>query len=178
MSLNNKYQEIIKELEERITNKEEFEFVKDKIIELTMMYMDSIETISTIGNIQERQNNRIKSIENKIKTIEDDIYIDDEEDDDRMIPDKKINDNYDFEIICPYCNHDFIVDESCKNTKEIKCPNCLKYIELDWNENDDKSEEKIYYDKSENIDIPSVAEDLEEYNKSNEDNPDDSENNS
>ena len=137
-----------------------------------MMYMDSIETISTIGNLQEKQNNRIKNIENKIKTIEDDIYIDDEEDDDRMIPNKRINDVYDFEIVCPYCNNDFIVDESYKDSDEVKCPNCSKTIELDWNENDynNKTEASVYYEETDSIDIPSVAEDSDEYKQDDDNN--------
>ena len=41
------------------------------------------------------------------------------------------DDGYDFEIICPYCNTQFIADIESKT--EIKCPECQNVIELDWN---------------------------------------------
>ena len=44
-------------------------------------------------------------------------------------------DEFDFEIVCPYCNHQFVVDINDENNlKEVKCPECKNLIELDWNE--------------------------------------------
>ena len=40
-------------------------------------------------------------------------------------------DGFDFEIICPYCNAEFIADVESKSN--IKCPECQNTIELDWN---------------------------------------------
>ena len=49
-------------------------------------------------------------------------------------------DGFDFEIVCPYCNYEFIIDLD-ENKSEIECPECKNMIELDWtgNINDEKS---------------------------------------
>ena len=58
---------------------------------------------------------RMSKLENSIKRIEEDIYIDDD---------------YEFEIICPYCNYEFTVDMD-EDKKEVTCPECKNIIELD-----------------------------------------------
>ncbi len=65
--------------------------------------------------IVKEQQNRLNELSTRIKDICADIY------------DEEGN----FEIICPYCNHvfDANIDE---NTKEITCPECNNIIELDW----------------------------------------------
>jgi UDP:flavonoid glycosyltransferase YjiC (YdhE family) len=40
-------------------------------------------------------------------------------------------DGFDFEIVCPYCNYEFIIDMA-ENKTEIECPECKNTIELDW----------------------------------------------
>lgn len=54
--------------------------------------------------------------------IEKELYITDED-----------NDNYDFEIVCPYCNCEFEIELKELN-QDVKCPECHNVIELDWNE--------------------------------------------
>ncbi len=53
-------------------------------------------------------------------------------------------DGFDFEIVCPYCDYEFIIDLD-ENKTEIECPECQNIIELDWtgdideeNQNQDK----------------------------------------
>ena len=41
---------------------------------------------------------------------------------------------YDIQIVCPYCEEEFIVDLD-QNSLEIECPNCSNVIELDWSGN-------------------------------------------
>lgn len=168
MPIYSKYQMIMKELEQKISNKEELEFVKNKLTEL---YIESLERITNISKIQESQNNRINKIENRIKIIEEDIYVDDEEDDDREINDSKLNEDYDFEITCPYCNNDFVIDDSYKNSKEIQCPNCKQIVELDWNDNENSN--SVYFEEEDIIEMPSVAEEKDEYKQDNNNNDDD-----
>ena len=50
---------------------------------------------------------------------------------DRMAKELYINDVYDIEIVCPYCNYQFET-EFDENQKEVKCPECNNVIELDW----------------------------------------------
>lgn len=81
----------------------------------------------------------IKKLEEKIKTLEEkyvkleeiveniksDIYDEIEEDED-----------FEFEIVCPYCNKVFTSNIQTGINEEIKCPECHNVIELDWNEED------------------------------------------
>ena len=50
--LNKKYQQIINELTQKIQNQNELEFVKDKLNELVMEYMSSIDKILEIEKNQ------------------------------------------------------------------------------------------------------------------------------
>lgn len=44
--------------------------------------------------------------------------------------------DYDFEIICPYCENEFVIDED-NNLQEVQCPECKNTIELDWSFDDE-----------------------------------------
>ena len=41
--------------------------------------------------------------------------------------------DFEFEIVCPYCNYEFIADID-EHEDEILCPECNNPIELDWSE--------------------------------------------
>ena len=127
------YNRILSEIEQKISNPDEKEFVKNKVAELMLIFMDTIDKISDvveteIGDIQERQKElklNMESISKKVNRIEDDIYEDDED--------------FDLEIVCPYCNHEFVadLDEEHNMKDEVECPECHNIIELDWNEEDE-----------------------------------------
>ncbi len=127
------YNRILSEIEQKISNPDEKEFVKNKVAELMLIFMDTIDKISDvveteIGDIQERQKElklNMESISKKVNRIEDDIYEDDED--------------FDLEIVCPYCNHEFVADLDEENNikDEVECPECHNIIELDWNEEDE-----------------------------------------
>ena len=135
--LNDNYKRIISEIEEKVSNPEELEFVKQKMAELSMMFMNVIETITEtteekIREIEEKQNvieTKMNKVEKAVSEIESDIYSDEES-------------SFEFEIVCPYCNNEFITefnnDEDMK--KEIECPECHNIIELDWNGEEDEEE--------------------------------------
>lgn len=61
----------------------------------------------------------LQKMQTMVDDFEKDIY--DENDSD-----------FDFEIICPYCNAEFFIDVD-ENKTEIQCPQCKNTIELDWN---------------------------------------------
>ena len=65
---------------------------------------------------QQELENKINSIERVINKIENDIYVDEA---------------FDLEIVCPYCNNEFVVDMD-EDRKEVTCPECENIIELDW----------------------------------------------
>lgn len=121
--LTTRFQEIMKEIENNISNEKEREFINKKITEISMLYMEVFsgmnEVIQTkITNIEKVQSSietKVNKIETSIAGIENDIY----------------DDGFDFEIICPYCNKEFTADIESKS--DIRCPECQNVIELDWN---------------------------------------------
>lgn len=59
---------------------------------------------------------KIEKMQQVINHLESDIYLDE---------------GFDFEIVCPYCEYEFIIDVNTDKT-EIKCPECNNVIEIDW----------------------------------------------
>lgn len=132
--LRNRYKQILKELEEHIEDEKERRFVTQKFQELSVVFMDIIDRLTYITDIRVKEvEERQKEIEEQISTvqktvdgIENDIYEDEE--------------LYDFEIVCPYCTHDFVADINSDINTEIECPECHNIIELDWNGEEDHCE--------------------------------------
>lgn len=129
--MSGKYRQIITDLENGIKDEETLEFVKEKFADMSMMFIDMIDRITAmtdkrIEQIEEKQNEinaKINSVQSAVDGIESDIY---EADDS----------NYEFEIVCPYCNYEFTTDIEDENKEEIICPECHNTIELDWNQDD------------------------------------------
>ena len=129
--MSTEYKKIINEIENKISNVEEREFVKEKLSELSFSFMEIIDRltkitdmrIKQIENEQENISKRIENVQSIIDNIESDIYEDDES-----------NEEYEFEVICPYCNNEFSVDSVLAQKDEIECPECHNIIELDWND--------------------------------------------
>lgn len=65
---------------------------------------------------QKTMTEKMEKMQKVIDHIESDIYSDE---------------GFDFEIVCPYCEHEFIIDANMDKT-EIQCPECKNTIELDW----------------------------------------------
>lgn len=124
-----KYKVFIKELEKTITDKEELKVVKEKFNELFIYFLDQFDKIidnydkkiEEVVAIQKMISTKTEILEKNVKEMQKDFY---EEDD------------YDFEIICPYCNNNFVIDLNEETKNEIECPECNNIIELDWNEED------------------------------------------
>lgn len=122
-----KYKKILEDLENNIKDPEDLLYTKEKFMELTLIFMDIIDRLTAltdarIKEIEERQeeiNSRINNVQSMVDEIEGDIYEDDND--------------YEFEIICPYCNYEFTTDMEDGEKDEVKCPNCNNIIELDWN---------------------------------------------
>lgn len=118
--LNNKFKEVIKNLEGNIENKKDLIFAKTQITELTMEYLDELEKMESkykqkIAIFE----NRLEGLEVAMQRLDNEIFQEDEEDTD-LEP-----------IKCPYCNTNFFI-EFDNTKKEIKCPDCKNIIELDW----------------------------------------------
>ena len=118
-------------IDTNITNQEEKTAVKQKTAELFLDISDVIQNILAQNELklleltksQKTIDTKIGKIEKMFQGIQKDIYGEDE---------------YDFEVVCPYCNAEFTVDSNENNT-EIQCPECKNTIELDWNTEDECS---------------------------------------
>jgi predicted transcriptional regulator len=134
-TLTENYKKIILEIEQTISNDKEREIVKEKILELSALFIDQIDNLSNVADkkiekLEEKQkylDDKMNELQSSINEIEGDIY--DEEEGD-----------FDFEIICPYCNNEFEIDLSIidESKNEIRCPECNNIIELDWNGEEDE----------------------------------------
>ena len=130
--LNVKFKQILDDIENNLQNKEDLEYVKTQIFNLYNLFFDEMEKIEetvsarmeTMAGTQAKLQEKIEKLENKINSMEKELFIDDEESD--------------FSITCPYCNNEFIVDyDELKD--EVECPECSNIIELDWGEDDEKT---------------------------------------
>ncbi len=128
--LQERLKSVIEEIENKIENKDTLEFVKTQIYNLSLIFLDEIDRVSEI-NVKKMEdladkyreiNDRVEDIEDTVKNIEKDIYMQEDEDGE-----------FDLEIVCPYCNNEFIADFSEELKDEIICPECNNVIELDWN---------------------------------------------
>ncbi len=130
--LSNRYQQIMKDLQANIKDENDKEFVIGKFQELSMMFMDVIDRLTyltdlRIKEVEEQQkeiDGRMAKIQKAVDGIESDIYEEEEA--------------YEFEIICPYCNHEFVTDIKSDVNTEVECPECHNMIELDWNGDEDE----------------------------------------
>ena len=130
--LSDKLKALINEMDERIPEENDREYLKNKTTELFMLFTDKLENVlnyteQKVSELEEKHKkieDKMKQVESVVQDIEKDIYLDE---------------NSDFEIVCPYCNHDFVIElDSLK--EEVECPECHNLIELDWeNEEDEES---------------------------------------
>ncbi len=128
--LQDNFNAIIAKIEERITNPEELEFIKQQIADISMLYIDELNKIidlseRRVNQVYENQKileKKLNDLEKGMSTIEKELFVEDD---------------YDFEIVCPYCNYEFLTDIN-SNKKEIECPECHNMIELDWNEEENE----------------------------------------
>ncbi len=128
-NINNEYHKILKDIDENMSNENDIEYAKKKMYELSMMFVDELQTLSdkyedkmnAVAIKQNEMENKIKKLENDLNNIQKEFY--DEEIDENEI--------FEFEITCPYCNYDFTVEVDDRK-KEVQCPECENLIELDW----------------------------------------------
>lgn len=119
--LNNKFKEVIKNLEGNIENKKDLIFAKTQITELTMEYLDELEKMESKYKQKIAMfENRLEGLEVAMQRLDNEIFQEDDEEDTDLEP-----------IKCPYCNTNFFI-EFDNSKKEIKCPDCKNIIELDW----------------------------------------------
>lgn len=116
--ITNKCKEIIQELENNIKDSNDLEFAKQQVFSLLESFLEEVESIQeTAEKRLEKLIQNQSELDRRLATIEKDIY----------------EEEGDFEIVCPYCNNEFVV-ESDELKEEIICPECNNTIELDLSE--------------------------------------------
>lgn len=133
-NLKDKYLNAINRLNEEIKDKKSLEIALNLFNELFEDFLDDIKNVSDayetkIQKIEAEQEiikEKMKKVEGSISNMEKEFFVGDE--------------SFDFEIVCPYCNHEFVTEESIEDKAEIVCPECNNIIELDWETEDDENE--------------------------------------
>lgn len=128
--LSKKYREIMDEIDEKITDEKQLNFIKNKISEISIIFIDIIDRMSEIVDekvmdIEQGQKNiekKLAKVQKVIDVIEKDIY----------------DDDFEIEIVCPYCNNEFLTGINEDGENEIECPECHNIIELDLNSDIDE----------------------------------------
>ncbi len=123
-TLKNEYKSFLDDIEKNIKDKDDLEYIKRRFtsfVDVVLDQMDYImdykeEEMAKLEETQNELNNKMEQMQQVINNIEKDIYSED---------------GFDFEIVCPYCNYEFIIDVD-ENKTEIECPECQNIIELDW----------------------------------------------
>ncbi len=122
--LKDNYTSFLNDIEKNIKDKDDLNYIKmrfTKFLDVILDQMDHImdykkEEIDTIEKKQKEMDEKMEKIETILSNIEKDIYSED---------------GFDFEIVCPYCNYEFVIDIDEEKT-EVECPECHNIIELDW----------------------------------------------
>ena len=115
MGIKEQLQKLMLDMKSNIRDEKDLKYVQENVI---TTLADMLQKMDDLNN-----NNQIK-----IAKLEEKI--------DRMAKELYLNDVYDMEIVCPYCNYQFET-EFDENQKEVKCPECNNVIELDWSCDDD-----------------------------------------
>ena len=123
-NIKNEYKSFLDDIEKNIKNKEDLEYIKKRFtgfLDVILEQIDYIaeykkEEIEKLEHAQKQIEERMEKMQSVLDNIERDIYAED---------------GFDFEIVCPYCNYEFIIDMD-ENKTEIECPECKNTIELDW----------------------------------------------
>lgn len=122
--IKNEYKSFLDDIEKKIKNEEDLNFIKLRFAQFVDVVLDKIDYIVDYKNeemqklkeSQKQIEEKMSKMQQVIDNIEKDIYVED---------------GFDFEIVCPYCNSEFVIDMD-ENKKEVECPDCKNIIELDW----------------------------------------------
>ena len=131
-TIKTEYKSFLDDIEKNIKDKDDLEYIKKRFASFIDVMLDQIDYIldykkDEISKLEETQKEleaNMKQIKQVVDNIERDIY----------------DDEFDFEITCPYCNYEFFIDVD-ENKTEIECPECGNMIELDWSGDTDEPQD-------------------------------------
>ena len=142
-NIKKEYKDFLDDIEKNIKNKEDLDFIKERFTKFSDTVISELNDLSNLRNdkidkieeMQKTMDEKITQIQQVLTHIENDIYIEDD---------------YDLEIICPYCSYNFILEDGEEKT-EIQCPECNNIIELDWFDVVDKKDSLIIDEDDEDM---------------------------
>ena len=123
-NMKQEYKKFLDDIEKNIKDKEDLDYIRKRF----SSFLDVV--FEDFDNITKDKENRIEELEKAQNALEEKV-LKIQEVIDHIEKDIYSEDGFDFEIVCPYCNHEFVVDMD-ENQEEVKCPNCNKMIEMDW----------------------------------------------
>ena len=131
--LKDEYQKFLEDIEKNIKDPDDLLYIKQRVaafLDIVLTQMDYLidykeDKMAKLEQTQKELNSKLSKMQEVIDNIEKDIYSED---------------GFDFEIVCPYCNYEFVIDVD-ENKTEIQCPECQNIIELDWSGNPDDDTE-------------------------------------
>ncbi len=123
-NLKTEYKSFLDDIEKNIKDKDDLAYIKKRFAVFLDVILDQMDYLldfkkEEMKKLEENQKmieEKMSKMQTVIDNIENDIYTDD---------------GFDFEIVCPYCNNEFIIDVD-ENRTEVECPDCKNIIELDW----------------------------------------------
>ena len=125
--LKKEYKEFLDDIEKNIKDKEDLEYIKErfaKFLDVVVNQMEDVlnykeDKMEQLEKTQKELDEKVQKMQEIVSNIEKDIYSEE---------------GFDFEIVCPYCSNEFIIDMDEEKT-EVECPECKNIIELDWSGN-------------------------------------------
>ena len=122
--LKKEFKSFLEDIENNLKNQEDLQYVKTRFEKFVNSIMDEIDMVvadqedrmNELEENQKQMESKMSKMQEILDNIEKDIYSED---------------GFDFEIICPYCDNQFIIDMDEDKT-EVECPECNNIIELDW----------------------------------------------
>ena len=138
-NLKKRFKEIVDDIEKNIKNKDDLEYIKSQIYNISILFLDELDKLAEFNfNKLSVMLDREKELYKKVTKMEKIIT--------NMEKEVFSSSECDFEIVCPYCNAEFVEDLQDNTDREIKCPECGNTIELDWNEDTESDEDFEYED--------------------------------
>ena len=100
------------------------------LLSIVDVLSDIAATVDELLDAHNELDEKVDEIDSDLADIEEIVYGDDDEDEE----DSEFDDDMDFfEIECPNCHEDFMVDfDALDDEKGITCPNCNQEIEFEF----------------------------------------------
>ena len=144
------FSKILSDLEREIKDKHDLEIAKNKLLEASMMFIDITNRVAQSNSQYDILSNKIDAMQKSLRKIEEDIYIDENEDNEEseynlgdQMHDNDINvDEFEFEIKCPYCNYEFVI-RYVDNKFLIRHINEMEEVKIQKNEQFEQNNQKL-----------------------------------